>query len=318
MITEGVRVEETAQSIAATERGGLPSGLRLLCVSRTEPSWVSLTLKLDSRGSSEPRFRWASTPGEALTILAEESFDCILFRYHPVWDREGEDPLGLARAVRAGGSADPIIVVTQAAGDDAWSEAIAIDVELLVTPRGWESTALIPAIARAIARGQLQADFGRLAAAERSRLLRDQGESEALLRQQHQIAETEIPSPQRAEAQQAGAGAACRISPGDEYPELEAYYHDLLRGYVLMSSGSLTVELKKLAEVLAGAGYNSRQLLRLHLRHLSQLIAGLGNRSSRHVLGRANLLVLEMLVLLGEVNRGQSLAPELLEGSRGP
>ena len=54
------------------------NNLRLLCVSPVEPSWISLTLQLDAEGSHEPHFRWASTATEALAILRDESFDCLI------------------------------------------------------------------------------------------------------------------------------------------------------------------------------------------------------------------------------------------------
>ena len=52
--------------------------LRLLWIGAQEPSWIGLALRLDADGCLEPRFRWASTPSEALTVLRDENFDCVL------------------------------------------------------------------------------------------------------------------------------------------------------------------------------------------------------------------------------------------------
>ncbi len=282
----------------------LPSGLRLLCVGASEPSWVGLTLQLDARGSHEPKFRWVATPAEALAILAEESFDCLLLRYQPVWDPSGEDPLALARAVRAGGSADPIVVVTQLADDGAWSNAIALDVDLLVTPSGWESTALIPAIARAVSRGRIRDEIDRLRLEERRRLLRDRGEAESILAQQIQIV-SDLESLTELEP-------ACGTDPrfeGTQRTAFADYYQELLRGYVMMSSGTLSDDVRKLADVFRQADVTPRNALRLHLRCLERLINGLGSRSSRHVLTRANLLALELMLHLAE----SRTAPRLLD-----
>ena len=55
-----------------------------------------------------------------------------------------------------------------------------------------------------------------------------------------------------------------------------------------------------LADLLATAGVTPQQTMLLHLEVLEQLIHGLGNRSARHVMSRADLLVLEVMVHLAE------------------
>ena len=96
----------------ATGIGALPTRLRLLCVGSVEPSWVSLTLQLDALGCVEPNFKWVSTANEALALLRDESFDCLLVRVNPVRQVPGDDPMALARGIRAGGCADPIVIVS--------------------------------------------------------------------------------------------------------------------------------------------------------------------------------------------------------------
>ena len=43
-----------------------------------------------------------------------------------------------------------------------------------------------------------------------------------------------------------------------------------------------------------------REALELHLDRVDSLVSGLGNRSTRHVLDRADLLALELVVHVGE------------------
>src|SRR5579872_3897802 len=69
--------------------GVLPTRLRLLCVGSVEPSWVSLTLQLDALGCVEPNFKWVSTANEALALLRDESFDCLLVRVNSTRQRSG-------------------------------------------------------------------------------------------------------------------------------------------------------------------------------------------------------------------------------------
>ena len=78
------------------------------------------------------------------------------------------------------------------------------------------------------------------------------------------------------------------------------HYRELLRAHVIMGSGNLAVEMTALAEQLAAAGVTAPQTLQLHVQVLEELVRGLGSRSARHVMTRADLLVLEVLVHLAE------------------
>lgn len=86
-------------------------------------------------------------------------------------------------------------------------------------------------------------------------------------------------------------------------PELNNYYQELLRTYVIMGSGNLGGEIAKLADLLAVAGCGPREALSLHLERVESLVGGLGNRSTRHILARADLLALELMIHLGESYR---------------
>ena len=83
-------------------------------------------------------------------------------------------------------------------------------------------------------------------------------------------------------------------------PELMAHYRELLRIYVIMGSGNLADELRRLAGLLVSAGITARQTARMHLEVVAEMIQGLGARSSRHVMTRADLLILEVMMHLGE------------------
>ena len=61
--------------------------------------------------------------------------------------------------------------------------------------------------------------------------------------------------------------------------ELMAHYRELLRTYVIMGSGNLADELRRLAELLVAAGLTARQTLQLHLDVLEELVHGLGTRA---------------------------------------
>src|SRR5207253_8544828 len=100
--------------------------------------------------------------------------------------------------------------------------------------------------------------------------------------------------------------------------EFEEYYQELLRTYVIMGSGNLAAEIVKLAELLSQAGLSPRDVLELHLVRVERLVHGLGNRSTRHVMARADLLALELMLHLGESYQRQMLATAAGRAEHGP
>lgn len=303
--------------------GELPTRLRLLCVGSVEPSWVSLTLQLDALGCVEPNFRWVSTANEALALLRDESFDCLLVRVNPTRLGPGDDPLALARGIRAGGCADPIVIVAQSTDDETWAEALRLNVDLLVSAKGWESSALIPAIQRAVERGRMLYEIERLTAADRRRLVRERDEAEYLLSQQRQILvaleriadDGTAANFGEARSRQASHDSDARLKLSAQFDE---YYQELLRTYVIMGSGNLVAEIAKLAELLSLAGLTPREVLDLHLTRVERLVRGLGNRSTRHVMARADLLALELMIHLGECYQRQLGTPAPGSANEGP
>jgi hypothetical protein len=89
-----------------------------------------------------------------------------------------------------------------------------------------------------------------------------------------------------------------------ELPEpLMNHYRDLLRAYVIMGAGNLGEEMTKLARLLANSGISAQRTMQLHVQVLEELVRGLGNRSARHVMNRADLLVLEVMGHLADSYR---------------
>ncbi len=82
-------------------------------------------------------------------------------------------------------------------------------------------------------------------------------------------------------------------------------YRELLRAYIIMGSGHLGIELRDLADVFATAGLSPKEVLHLHLYVAAELIRGLGSRSTRHVITRTNLLIMEVLLQLAEAYRSR-------------
>ena len=73
-----------------------------------------------------------------------------------------------------------------------------------------------------------------------------------------------------------------------------------------MGSGNLGMEIAQLAELMVLAGISLRDALGFHLERVESLVRGLGNRSARHVMARADLLALELMIHIGDGYRRKS------------
>jgi hypothetical protein len=74
----------------------------------------------------------------------------------------------------------------------------------------------------------------------------------------------------------------------------------MLRAYVVMGAGNLSDEMVTLATLLTDANVSAQRTMQLHVHVLEELIGSLGNRSARHVMNRADLLVLEVMAHLAD------------------
>ena len=81
------------------------------------------------------------------------------------------------------------------------------------------------------------------------------------------------------------------------------HYRELLRAHVMMGSGNLSPELDALVELLVSGGATPHEAFWLHLHVLEETIRGLGSRSARHVMNRADLLILEVMLKLADAYR---------------
>ncbi|GAB4146382.1 MAG: hypothetical protein Tsb009_19010 [Planctomycetaceae bacterium] len=288
----------------------LPSGLRLLCLSQIEPSWINLTLQLDREGCHEPHFRWMSDAASALSLLREESFDCLLVgelgETSSNQTGQHERAVEFLRAVRASGCDDPAIYISRTLDDHTQIELISHECAALVVPTQWESRALVSCIKRELIRKELIRENHRLVTEQNRRLVRERDEAQHLLDQQRRMIKdlggliSQLPFGSASNGRQDELTNHALNQPWKLPSELNDFYTELLRTYVIMGSGSLGDEIAQLAELIAKAELTMGDALRLHIQQVESLVQGLGNRSSRHVMARADLLALELMIHLGD------------------
>lgn len=223
-----------------------------------------------------------------LARLRDEVFDAVLVSHVP-----GElDSLELTEGYRAGGADEPIVVLGTESEQEMAVPCFEAGADGYICINTTTTQALVWVMARAIQRHQLAQENRRLNQAEQTRLQRERDEVDRLLDDQRRLLVAPTPpGTQPAPARPIDPHQAPRL-PG----ELIAHYRELLRTYVIMGSGNLAGELQQLANLLVSAGLSARQVMHLHLYVLQELVHGLGTRSSRHVMSRADLLALELTI----------------------
>lgn len=264
-------------------------------------------MQLEAAGCTEPHFRWTSAVTESLGALREENFDCLLIAAADGSVARGGriDALAFLQGVRAAGGDDPAVLFGREFRDGEWCAYLDAGCEVLATENAWRSPALIKMIQRAIERRELVVENRRLSVADQRRLLRERDEADQLLNQQRQILSDlqslagPLGSRPAALPRTIAPGGSARL--GAAVPRnVAGEYQELLRTYVIMGSGNLGAEISRIAEQIVAAGYTPREALELHLSRVEALARGLGNRSTRHVLARADLMALELMIHIAE------------------
>lgn len=223
-----------------------------------------------------------------LARLRDEVFDAILVSH----ESEELNALDLIEGYRAGGSDEPVVVLGTPSEQEMAALCFEVGADGYLCVHTATTRNLIWVIARAAQRHQLVRDNHRLLLAERARMQREHDEAACLVQQQKALLES---------SDHQSRGDSDTLLPLECLPaDLIRHYRELLRTYVIMGSGNLTDELRQLAEMLVVAGLGARQTMQLHLHVLEELIHGLGSRSTRHVMNRADLLALEVLLHVGE------------------
>ena len=90
-------------------------------------------------------------------------------------------------------------------------------------------------------------------------------------------------------------------------PNLMGYYREVLQTQIIMGSGKLSEEVRQLGDLLVTEGMTADSILRMHLVIVQDTMEELGSRSARHVMNRADTLVIDLLCQVADRYRGSSL-----------
>lgn len=278
----------TVNETAAQPWEYLPARMRVLFLASRQLTarWLADALRCDD--AMQLDIRDAATHAEGVALLRDELFEAVLIAHEP----PHHEALPALEAIRGSGEPVPVIVLGRAAEQEMTAAVFEAGGDAYVCIDRSTARSLLWTMHRAGERYRLQEENRHLRQNHQQRLAREHVEAERLLTQQRQIiAELErVPDEL----------PAARPGTSDCPEELITLYKDLLRNYVIMGSGNLPQELAQLARLLATARVSARHLMSLHLQALEELVERLGNRSARHVLARADMLILEMLSHLAD------------------
>jgi len=224
---------------------------------------------------------------EAMETLRNEPVGAVLVQHTTEFDA-----FELIDAVRAGQGDDlPILVLGEQCPSMIEAACFEAGADGYLCMATTSARALLWHVAKAIERSQLLGGHRRLTLDQHRRLSREHGEASDLLQQQRML----IQGLEQVQAQPSEAPAPPT--------QLVEHYRELLRAHVIMGTGALGADLRLFCDLLVQAGFGPADAMSLHVSALEQLVQGLGGRSARHVMNRADLLVLELMMGLADCYR---------------
>jgi len=303
-------VEGRDSSRNAPPWGYLPPRLRILAVSGDERTGRWLYQAFASDGACDVSVDQVAGMSEGVMRLRDETFDAVLISHEP----PDLDALELLDAICAGAGGEQAVIVLGSEPDaDMVPLCLEANAEAYVCVPSATTRALLWTIARAVERRRLLAENRRWRADDARRQERERDEAQRLLTQQLAIVAGGSTADRDAIGLRDPDASRCSGADGDPCDAaVFEQYREFLRSYVIMGSGRLGEEVARLACQLTASRLSARQVLLLHVHVLEEMIQGLGTRSARHVMNRADLLLLELILQLAETYRRQTLPPRQL------
>jgi DNA-binding NarL/FixJ family response regulator len=317
--------ESTHSSSSYTPQiwGQMPLRIKVLYVTTLHRTggWLAEAFAADSATQVVLEEAIGVTAG--LAQLRDEAFDAVLISH----EAGVLDGLEFCEGLRAGGHEEPMIIMGTDPSAELAALAYEVGADAYCSVAETTTRSLLWTFARAIERFQLMRENRRLVQVERQRLAQEHQEAERLLTEQRALitelehirdAVPQAPPPtaitiasdlrdaEDSDDKSTSPPSLIRSLTSDvptkcDLPDrLVSHYRELLRAYVVMGVGNLVDEMTGLANLLADAGISARQTMQLHVHVLEELIASLGNRSARHVMNRADLLVVEVMAHLAD------------------
>ena len=280
---------------AVRGRFHLPETMRVLYISNSYRSgeWLSNAFASDS--STQIELHEACGASEGLTALRESVFDAVIVAHAP-----GElDAADFIAGFHSGGINAPTIVVGDDFDPEFKSRCYQAGADDCLCIHTTTVRNLLWAMTRAMKRFHLEEENSQLQKERKQILAREKDEAIKMYQEQVSVSQTIKTLCLKREERKNGLCAPHSAAP-ESFVNL---YKEILKTYVIMGAGSLSRDLAAIAETLVENNISARQVMEIHLDTLNLLIEELGGRSTRHVMARADELILELLVHLSECYR---------------
>jgi hypothetical protein len=308
-----IAAEFSAKTAAPKIWGQMPARIKVLFITTLHRTggWLAEAFRTDCAAEVMLVETVGVTAG--LSHLRDEVFDAVLVSHEPT----ALDALDLVEGLRAGGHDEPMIVIGRVPSAEMSALCYEVGADAYCCVVETTTRSLLWTFARAIERCQLVREHRRLVQLEQQRLASEHQEAERLLAEQRSlIAELEKIRDARVGDGENGRGGVSLVDFPSESPPLPlspspslsidlperlvTHYREMLRAYVVMGAGNLAEEMVRLAGMLTDADVSAQRAMQLHVQVLEELVGSLGNRSARHVMTRADLLVLEIMAHLAD------------------
>ncbi len=273
----------------------IPTSMRVLYISdeHRTGAWLAEAFASDSSSRIELHEAHGSTNG--LIALRENVFDAVIVSHVP---NELDAP-NLIAGYRSGGINAATIVVGDLPDSEMKSRCFQVGADDYLCIHSTTVRNLLWTMSRAMKRFALEEENIRLVKEQDQIQSREQEEAQKILSEQKTTCGDIFNLCYQRENQYTGQVPNKKTAP----KEFIQWYKDILKTYVIMGVGSLPKEVLSLVQVLVENNISAPEVIEVHLKALDGLIEKNGGRSTRHLMARADQLLVEFLTHLSEYYR---------------
>ncbi|TWT60338.1 hypothetical protein Pan54_10520 [Rubinisphaera italica] len=284
----------------SAERDHKTKIINLLAVGQFPPDWDYLHARLQRLGLSLNEAQWVTGPKSALPFLRTEPWDCLLYAIEDSFDTAELHAIHIhLRAVRDMGILIPVILIAAELNDSLAEICQEWNCQFQEADFRKRSTGIGLVIFREIQANRTQEELRQAKTELRIRQQRSREEASLILSQQHRLLNDIV----SVSAGSSNATVTSLTSTRVFDEAAKQKYDQILKNMVISGlSGSRQMLLSMLSEFEI-SGVSPGDILSLHLQALEKLIAGAGEKSTRHILQRADQLLVEVMVSLAETYR---------------
>ncbi len=274
--------------------------INILAAGQTSPDWDYLHARLPRLGIALNEAQWVSDLKSALPFLRAEPWDCLLIgiedSYNAAELHALQVYLGVIREMGFGG---PVILLSEELSDSLVEISNQWNCQFHEVDFRKRSSAMDWMIVREIQANQTREELKRARSELQVRQQREREEASLILSQQHRLLHEIVSTSSITSNETVNFLASSRIFDDSSKQK----YDQVLKNVVISGTSGSRQILPTLLTEFEANGLTPGDILSLHLQSLEKLISGTGEKSTRHILQRADQLLVEVMVSLAETYR---------------